>query len=50
MASPLPKIKETNDTLIETLFDKFRKTKTGLAKRLRARAIFKEIDFMSTQD
>ena len=48
--TPLPKISEKNDALIDTLFDKFRKTKTGLSKRLRARAIFKEIDLMSTQD
>lgn len=48
--APLPKIGGTNDALIDTLFDKFRKTRTGLAKRLRARAIFKEIDLMSTQD
>lgn len=46
-----PKIwKGNNSKLLDTLFEKFKKTKNGIAKRIRARAIFSEIDKFSTQD
>lgn len=46
-----PKIWNKNNTkLLDTLFEKSKKTKKEIAKRMSARAIFSEIDKFSTQD